>query len=73
MASRAPGSPGSVLKADYFRRLQALGTRCHFKFDGLALVQRFGALGFNGGIVDENVLARLPLDKAEPVYGELIF
>jgi len=67
------------LDAHYVFRLQALGALADFKLDGLAFIQRFIPLSLNCGEVDENVLARLPLDEPktlagiEPLYCSLFF
>jgi len=67
------------LQAGYVRGLQALGAAHHFEFNRLSVVQGFVPVSLNGGEVDENVLARLALDKPksltgiEPLYRSLFF
>lgn len=53
------------LESANFFSLQALLTLSDFEFHALTFCQTAETAGLNGGMVDENVLAGLALDKAE--------
>src|SRR5665213_1036794 len=67
----------TMLQSDDVLRLQSLRAFADFKFDSLALVQAAVAFRLNGGEMNKNVLARLPLNKTvaftcvEPLHCSL--
>jgi hypothetical protein len=63
------GPPRKGLKGGNVRRLQTLGPAGHFKFDGLAFVQRFVPIPLNCGEVHKNVFAGLALNKPKTLAG----
>lgn len=68
-----------MLEGRDVRGLQALRPFGHVEFDRLAFIQRFVSFRLNRGEMDENVLARLPLDESKsfagikPLYCSLFF
>jgi hypothetical protein len=52
------------LETGYVLCLKAFGTLFHFKLNSLPFVQRLIAIHHDGGEVNENVFAGLPLDEA---------
>ena len=68
-----------MLEGSDVRGLEALGATGHVEFHCLAFIQRLVSLRLNRGEMDENVLARLPLDESKtlagvkPLYCSLFF
>ena len=59
----------STLEGSDVRGLKAFRPLGDFEFDCLAFVQRLVPLRLNGGEMDENVFARLPLDESKTLAG----
>lgn len=63
MQRRQKKKPSSTQRS-YVFGLKTLRSLLHFKLDFLTLVQRFVAVGLDGGKMNEDILAGLALNEA---------